>query len=61
MGTAVKARIPEMIDPASFVGGTIIKRFLPNIIMIDFASLNKCRIIFRLNKSIPTDLAELEQ
>jgi hypothetical protein len=61
MGTAVKARAPEGIDPDTIAGGAIFKRFLPNIIMIDFASPNKCRTIFRLNQLIPTDLVGLGQ
>ncbi len=61
MGEVVKERIPLCVDPASFAGGAILKRFLPNIVMIDFASPRKCRTIFNLNKMIPAALVELEQ
>lgn len=61
MGDAVKERIPACVDPASFAGGTILKRFLPNIVMIDFASPRKCQTIFDLNFAIPTELTKYEQ
>jgi|SRR5262245_13983665 len=50
MGTHVKARIPDGVDPASDKSAIILKRFLPNIVMIDFADENKCRTIWNLNK-----------
>ena len=51
LGDAVKERIPACVDPASFTGGTVLKRFLPNIVMIDFASPRKCQTIFELNRA----------
>jgi hypothetical protein len=61
LGQAVKSRIPPNVDPTSFIGGTVLKRFLPNIVMIDFASRNKCQTIFGLNRLIPTQLTNLER
>jgi len=61
MGDAVKERIPDCIDASSYVGGLILKRFLPNIVMIDFASPRKCQTIFDLNRAIPTELTKMEQ
>jgi hypothetical protein len=61
MGDAVKARLPECVDPASFVGGPVLKRFLPNFVMVDFAGTRKCQTIFDLNASIPTELTRMEQ
>lgn len=61
LGDAVKARTPACVDPASFAGGTVLKRFLPNIVMIDFASPDKCALIYNLNFAIPTQLTALEQ
>jgi hypothetical protein len=61
LGDAVKTRIPACVDPTSFVGGTILKRFLPNFVMIDFASSFKCGTIYKLNESIPTQLTDWEK
>jgi hypothetical protein len=54
-------RVPLNIDPTSFAGGQTLKRFLPNIVMVDFADLDKCRTIYQLNDLIPTELTFYER
>jgi hypothetical protein len=61
MGNAVGERIPANVDPTSYAGGPILKRFLPNIIMIDFADTPKCKTIYELNNVIATELTEMEK
>jgi hypothetical protein len=61
LGDSVKQRIPDCVDPKSFVGGTILKRFMPNFVMIDFASARKCHTIYELNRLIPQQLTDMEQ
>lgn len=61
LGDAVKERAPAKVDPKSFVGGTIYKRFLPNFVMIDFANTSRCQTIFNLNNKMPKELSDYEQ
>jgi hypothetical protein len=61
VGDLVKRRIPLDVDPSDYGGGAVMKRFLPNMVMIDFASPRKCQIIYKLNTMIPTALTDLER
>jgi len=40
--------------------GAILKRFLPNFVMIDFASERKCQTIYELNRLIPQEMTKME-
>lgn len=61
LGRAVRTRIPNNVDPASFSGGPILRRFMPNFVMIDFADTRKCRTIYRLNELTATEMTRYEQ
>ena len=61
MGDAVKERTPMMVDITQPLPGPILKRFLPNFVMIDFADDQKCQAIYNLNKAIPTELTKFEE
>src|SRR5262249_30505071 len=61
LGTYVKRRTPNCADPDFyFKNQEILKRFMPNIVMIDFANLDKCETIFHLNKWTNYDLMNLK-
>ena len=60
MGDAVKERIPRSVNPSSHSSATVLKRFLPNFVMIDFASPRKCKTIYDLNYLIPIELSTWE-
>lgn len=61
LGRAVRTRIPTNVDPASFSGGPILRRFMPNIVMIDFADTRKCKTIYKLNELTATEMTRYEQ
>ena len=47
---------PLFDDPASYASATVLKAFMPNIVMIDFADEHKCDQIYSLNKVAATEL-----
>lgn len=46
---SIETRIARHIDPTSHASGGVLKAFMPNIVMIDFADSAKCRTIYELN------------
>ena len=55
----IMQRNPLSLPPGSPAVGPTRKRFMPNIVMIDFADEQKCRVIRGLNDLSPSDLAAL--
>jgi hypothetical protein len=55
----IEYRNPLYLPEGSPALGPTRKRFMPNIVMIDFADEAKCRIIRGLNDLSPSDLAKL--
>lgn len=60
-GEAVKSGVPDSLDLRSASSGGVIKRFMPNFIMIDFADDTKCKTIFGLNQRAATELVGLDE
>jgi hypothetical protein len=56
LGDSINVRLPSNVDAQSHSAGSFLKRFMPNIVMIDFASPDKCEEIFALNRLTPTEL-----
>lgn len=56
----VEQRNPLTLPQGSALAGATRKRFMANIVMIDFADEHKCQIIRGLNDLSPADLAGLE-
>ena len=54
-------RIPDNVDSTSNSSGSVLKAFMPNIVMIDFASPYKCKKIYELNGAAPTILTKIAQ
>ncbi len=46
---AVTSRVNKYTNINGFAGGQVLKAFMPNMIMIDFADAHKCQQIFELN------------
>lgn len=46
---AITSRVNHYTNMTGFTGGQVIKAFMPNMIMIDFADARKCKEIFELN------------
>jgi hypothetical protein len=53
--------LPPNVDMCSFSSGNMLKIFMPNIVMIDFADSDKCRHIRDLNFHAMTRLVEFAQ
>lgn len=60
MGHLVKKRVPKIVHTNRKLSSTgeLIKRFLPNFVMVDFADTDKCDTIFNLNSLVPTELSK---
>ena len=46
---AIMSRVSKYANINGFGGGQILKAFMPNMVMIDFADAPKCQEIFELN------------
>jgi hypothetical protein len=55
----IEYRSPFLLPQGSPALGPVRKRFMPNIVMIDFADEAKCRVIRGLNDLSPSDRARL--
>lgn len=58
LSEAIEERIANHIDPTSYASAPILKTFMPNFVMIDFADAEKCKVIYRLNRVAATELTE---
>jgi len=53
--------LPNNVDMASFSSGGMLKLFMPNIVMIDFANYDKCKHIYALNEVASTEIVKLAE
>ena len=53
---SINTRISKHIDPTSYASAPVLKAFLPNFIMIDFADDMKCQQIYDLNAVAAVEL-----
>jgi hypothetical protein len=58
---AIKARMARHIRLKNISAAGLLKTFLPNIVMIDFADATRCQTIFDLNKVAATVLREIAE
>jgi hypothetical protein len=56
LADSVESRLAKNIDPAQDSAGGMLKTFMPNFVMIDFADANKCKTIYDLNSVAATAL-----
>src|SRR5688500_2562407 len=56
LAESIESRIAKHVDPTSYASAPILKAFMPNIVMIDFADENKCAQIYDLNRVAATEL-----
>ena len=61
LAEAIEDRIANHIDPTSYASAPVLKTFMPNIVMIDFADDSKCREIHALNGVAATELTAAQQ
>ena len=60
MGVGVSAHSPLGFGGAAVMGAVQIKRYMPNIIMIDFAHISKSVLIYNLNKVAAGEISSQE-
>lgn len=58
LSDSIQDRMVRNVDPTSYGSGTLLKAFMPNIVMIDFADPSKCRTIYNLNGIAATVLTD---
>lgn len=58
LSESIEDRMVRNVDPTSYSSGTVLKAFMPNIVMIDFADPGKCRTIYNLNGIAATVLTD---
>ncbi|RZF28470.1 hypothetical protein EVC45_18065 [Paraburkholderia sp. UYCP14C] len=57
-GEAIESRLPTYIASTDYANGIALKVFMPNIVMIDFADIDKGKFIFELNTKASTELTQ---
>lgn len=58
LADAIQMRLARHIDPTKHAFGNVLKAFMPNVVMIDFADQIKCRTIYELNHVAATALTD---
>jgi hypothetical protein len=56
LSESIQTRLGSNIDPANYSSGGLLKAFMPNFVMIDFAKEKRCEKIFELNTIAATQL-----
>lgn len=56
---SISERIGAVLDGKAHCNGPVLKAFMPNFVMIDFASEDKCETIFDLNTVASVDLTDV--
>jgi hypothetical protein len=55
---SIEMRLARHVDPTQYANGALLKAFMPNIVMVDFADLDKCKFIYDLNTTAATMLTD---
>jgi len=56
LADSIESRLAANVDPRSPGSGGVLKAFMPNFVMIDFADAEKCRTIYDMNSVAATAL-----
>ena len=57
-GEAIEERLPVHMSPTAYATGAVLKAFMPNIVMVDFADIQKGTFIHGLNTTATTMLTD---
>ncbi|WP_109482747.1 hypothetical protein [Paraburkholderia sp. C35] len=57
-GEAIESRLPTYVSSTDYTNGVALKVFMPNIVMVDFADIDKGKFIYELNTKATTELTE---
>jgi hypothetical protein len=58
LSESIGNRLSGNIDPTNYSSGGLLKTFMPNIVMIDFAKEKRCNMIYELNTVAATQLTD---
>ncbi len=58
LSESIQDRMVRHVDPTTYGAGSVLKAFMPNIVMIDFSDPSKCRTIYNLNGIAATVLTD---
>lgn len=58
LSESIESRLGSNIDPSNYSSAGLLKTFMPNIVMIDFAKEKRCKMIYELNTVASTQLTE---
>jgi hypothetical protein len=56
LSESIQTRLGGNINPADYSSGGLLKAFMPNFVMIDFAKEKRCKVIYDLNAVAATQL-----
>jgi hypothetical protein len=56
LADSIESRLAKNVDPREPASGGVLKAFMPNFVMIDFADAEKCQTIYELNSVAATAL-----
>lgn len=58
---SISSRLTRNISPSSYSSAGLLKTFMPNFVMVDFADRQKCRTIYELNDVAGNALTQMFQ
>lgn len=58
LAESIETRLAKHVDPTRHAFGNVLKAFMPNVVMVDFADAQKCRTIYGLNHVAATALTD---
>jgi hypothetical protein len=61
LADSIESRLASNVDPTAAASGRVLKAFMPNFVMIDFADAGKCRTIYDMNSVAATALTSAAQ
>ena len=61
LADSIESRLPRNINMKSMSSGAVLKAFMPNFVMIDFADPQKCKTIYDLNSVAASALTAAAQ
>jgi hypothetical protein len=61
LGESIQDRLPRNVNPAQHAFGAVLKVYMPNFVLVDFADDDKCQHIYDLNAVASTDMTQAFQ
>jgi hypothetical protein len=61
LADGIQDRLPRNVNPTQHAFGSVLKVYMPNFVMVDFANDDKCQHIYNLNAVASTDITQAFQ